>query len=112
MAILTENRDKLDILTEALMEFETLEGSQVMDILEYGEMKNPPARVTPPPMPPEVEEQPGKDDSGHTGKKEAEETRADGAEERKMEEELEQAERDPFSCNPVDEFGKDGGEKK
>lgn len=39
MAILTENRDKLDILTEALMEFETLEGSQVMDILEYGEEK-------------------------------------------------------------------------
>ena len=112
MAILTENRDKLDILTEALMEFETLEGSQVMDILEYGEMKNPPSRVTPPPMPSEVEEQPGKDDSGHTGKKEAEETRADGAEERKMEEELEQAERDPFSYNPVDEFGKDGGEKK
>ena len=112
MAILTENRDKLDILTEALMEFETLEGSQVMDILEYGEMKNPPARVTPPPMPSEVEEQPGKDDSGHTGKKEAEETRADGAEERKMEGELEQAERDPFSYNPVDEFGKDGGEKK
>ena len=112
MAILTENRDKLDILTEALMEFETLEGSQVMDILEYGEMKNPPSRVTPPPMPSEVEEQPGKDDSGHTGKKEAEETRADGAEERKMEGELEQAERDPFSYNPVDEFGKDGGEKK
>ena len=112
MAILTENRDKLDILTEALMEFETLEGSQVMDILEYGEMKNPPARVTPPPMPSEVEEQPGKDDSGHNEKKEAEETRADGAEERKMEEELEQAERDPFSYNPVDEFGKDGGEKK
>ena len=112
MAILTENRDKLDILTEALMEFETLEGSQVMDILEYGEMKNPPSRVTPPPMPSEVEEQPGKDDSGHTEKKEAEETRADGAEERKMEGELEQAERDPFSYNPVDEFGKDGGEKK
>ena len=44
--------------------------------------------------------------------KEAEETRADGAEERKMEGELEQAERDPFSYNPVDEFGKDGGEKK
>ena len=94
MAILTENRDKLDILTEALMEFETLEGSQVMDILEYGEMKNPPSRVTPPPMPSEVEEQPGKDDSGHTEKKEAEETRADGAEERKMEGELEQAERE------------------
>ena len=112
MAILTENRDKLDILTEALMEFETLEGSQVMDILEYGEMKNPPARVTPPPMPSEVEEQPGKDDSGHTEKKETEETCADGAEERKEEEKQEQAERDPSSCTPADESGMDGGEKK
>ena len=105
MVILSEYRVKLDILMEALMEFVTLEGSQVMDILEYGEMKNPPSRVTPPPMPSEVEEQPGKDDSGHTEKKEAEETRADGAEERKMEGELEQAERDTFSYNPVDEFG-------
>ena len=112
MAILTENRDKRDILTEALMEFETLEGSQVMDILEYGEMKNPPARVTPPPMPSEVEEQPGKDDSGHTEKKETEETCADGAEERKEEEKQEQAERDPSSCTPADESGMDGGEKK
>lgn len=112
MAILTENRDKLDILTEALMEFETLEGSQVMDILEYGEMKNPPARVTPPPMPSEVEEQPGKDDSGHTEKKETEETCADGAEERKEEEKQEQAERDPSSCTPADESGMDGVEKK
>lgn len=47
-------------------------------------------------MPSEVEEQPGKDDSGHTEKKEAEETRADGAEERKMEGELEQAEPGPL----------------
>lgn len=53
MSILTENRDKLDILTDSLMEYETLEGSQVMDILEYGEMKNPPEKVTPPPMPDE-----------------------------------------------------------
>ena len=112
MAILTENRDKLDILTEALMEFETLEGSQVMDILEYGEMKNPPARVTPPPMPSEVEEQLGKDDPGHYAKDEAEEPREDGAEEREEEEKQEQAERDPSSCNPADESGMDGGEKK
>ena len=112
MAILTENRDKLDILTEALMEFETLEGSQVMDILEYGEMKNPPARVTPPPMPSEVEEQLGKDDPGHSAKDEAEEPREDGAEEREEEEKQEQAERDPSSCNPADESGMDGGEKK
>ena len=42
------------------MEFETLEGSQVMDILEYGEMKNPPAKVTPPPMPRRWKSSPGR----------------------------------------------------
>ena len=31
---------------------------------------------------------------------------------RSIQAELEQAERDPFSYNPVDEFGKVGGEKK
>ena len=110
MTILTENRDKLDMLTEALMEFETLEGSQVMDILEYGEMKNPPAKVTPPPMPSEVEEQPGKGDSGSSVKKDAEEDRTEDAEERKKE--SGQTEQDPFSYNPVEEYGKDGEEKK
>lgn len=54
IAILTEFRDKLDLLTDALMEYETLEGSQVQDILDYGEMKNPPLKVTPPPVPEEV----------------------------------------------------------
>ena len=53
-----------------------------------------------------------KDDSGHTEKKETEETCADGAEERKEEEKQEQAERDPSSCTPADESGMDGGEKK
>ncbi len=57
IAILTENRDKLNLLTEALLEYETLEGSQVEDILEYGEMKNPPEKVTPPPMPDEAAQQ-------------------------------------------------------
>ena len=49
--ILMENREKLDLLTEALLEYETLDGSQVRDILEKGSMSNPPKKETPPPMP-------------------------------------------------------------
>lgn len=50
-AILTENRDKLDLLTEALLEYETLDGLQVREILENGFMSNPPQKEEPPPMP-------------------------------------------------------------
>ncbi len=53
MTILQENRDKLDLITEALLEFETLDGEQVMDILNKGAMSNPPERVGPPPLPAE-----------------------------------------------------------
>ncbi|MEG2584990.1 MAG: ATP-dependent zinc metalloprotease FtsH [Akkermansia sp.] len=49
--ILTENRDKLDLLTDALLEYETLDGTQVADILEQGWMNNPPEKIMPPPMP-------------------------------------------------------------
>lgn len=54
--ILTENRDKLDLLTEALLEYETLDGTQVRDILEKGFMSSPPVRETPPPMPDDEDE--------------------------------------------------------
>ena len=43
--LLTENGDELKLLAEALLEFETLNAEQVRDIMEHGEMKNPP---TPP----------------------------------------------------------------
>jgi len=54
--VLTENRDKLEIIAKALLEFETLDGSQIRDILKYGKMNNPPAgpsrpRKEPPPLP-------------------------------------------------------------
>lgn len=69
MTILTENRDKLDILTEALLEFETAGRTQLVDILEYGVMKNPPEKVTPPPMPSDVEEEGKKDQVRRGGPK-------------------------------------------
>src|SRR5512140_1838269 len=45
--ILTANRDKLDIIAKALLEFETLDGSQIREIIEHGRMLNPPPGVTP-----------------------------------------------------------------
>ena len=112
MTILTENRDKLDILTEALLEFETLEGSQVVDILEYGVMKNPPEKVTPPPMPSDVEEEEKKEESGAADKKNSEEDRKDKtAENRDGEDKAPDKEQDPFSYNPVEDYGSDREDK-
>nr|MBA2269767.1 ATP-dependent zinc metalloprotease FtsH [Chthoniobacterales bacterium] len=43
---LTKHRDKLEIIAKALLEYETLDGSQVREIIEHGRMLNPPG---PPP---------------------------------------------------------------
>ena len=39
---LTEHRDKLEIIAKALLEYETLDGAQIRDIIEHGRMLNPP----------------------------------------------------------------------
>jgi cell division protease FtsH len=54
--LLIQHRDKLEAIAKALLEFETLDGSQIRDIIEHGRMLNPPPG--PPasavqPMPPE-----------------------------------------------------------
>ncbi len=46
--ILTANRDKLEVIAKALLEFETLDGVQIRDVIEHGRMMNPPP--TPPPQ--------------------------------------------------------------
>ena len=51
--ILTENRDKLELIAEALLEYETLDGSHICDLIEHGEMKNPPRSPKPPELPSE-----------------------------------------------------------
>ncbi|XHR27446.1 MAG: ATP-dependent zinc metalloprotease FtsH [Chthoniobacteraceae bacterium] len=59
--LLSSHRDKLDAIAKALLEFETLGGEQIRDIIEFGEMKNPPPppgavekpRTEPPPHPQE-----------------------------------------------------------
>jgi cell division protease FtsH len=46
--VIDENRDKLEIIANALLEYETLDGEQVGEIVRTG-------RFTPPPPPPKVE---------------------------------------------------------
>ncbi|MEY5012024.1 MAG: hypothetical protein RLZZ253_3163, partial [Verrucomicrobiota bacterium] len=52
--ILLEKREALEAIAKALLEYETLDGSQIRDILEHGSMRNPPSaprpRGTPPPL--------------------------------------------------------------
>ena len=43
------NRDKLETIAKALLEFETLDGSQLKEIVEHGRLINPPPGVAPPP---------------------------------------------------------------
>jgi cell division protease FtsH len=51
--VLEANRDKVELIAKALLEFETLEGSQVKDLIELGHMRNPPMNAPkPPPLPP------------------------------------------------------------
>ncbi|MGZ5024161.1 MAG: ATP-dependent zinc metalloprotease FtsH [Chthoniobacterales bacterium] len=53
---LTEHRDNLEAIAKALLEYETLDGAQIKEIIKYGHMLNPPpgpsASATPQ-MPPE-----------------------------------------------------------
>ena len=55
--LLLKNRDKLESIARALLEFETLDGAQIRDIIEHGRMLNPPpssgsasSRKQPPPL--------------------------------------------------------------
>ena len=51
--ILTENKDKVELIANALLEFETLDASHLRDLIEHGEMKDPPSAPKPPPVPEE-----------------------------------------------------------
>jgi len=52
--VILAHRDKLEIIANALLEFETIDGQQVRDIVEHGRMTNPPqpppSKVQPPPL--------------------------------------------------------------
>jgi cell division protease FtsH len=51
--LIAEYRDKVELIAKALLEYETLDGEQVKEIIETGTMKNPPHKEkAPPPLPP------------------------------------------------------------
>ncbi len=52
--MLSKNRDKLEIIAKSLLEYETLDGRQIRDICEHGQMRNPPSTRAKPPEPPEM----------------------------------------------------------
>ena len=50
--ILTARRAQLDAIAKALLEYETLNGEQVKDLIELGRMRNPPKPGLSAPTPP------------------------------------------------------------
>lgn len=59
---LEENRDKVELIAKALLEFETLDGDQITDLINFGVMKNPPVIAQkPPPLPPPPTDAPSAD---------------------------------------------------
>lgn len=49
--LLNENREILDKISLALLEYETLDAQHIKDIMEHGEMKDPPKPPEPPELP-------------------------------------------------------------
>ena len=59
--ILAQHRDALDKVAEALLEFETIDGQHVMEILQFGELRTPVVSSQPPKAdPPSAKKQPEK----------------------------------------------------
>jgi cell division protease FtsH len=56
--ILSENRDTVELIANALLEYETLDASHLRDLIEHGEMKDPPSVPKPPPIPEEHQKKP------------------------------------------------------
>lgn len=55
--LITENRDKLEVIAQGLLEYETLDGSHIQEIMDIGEIQNPPSAPTPPDIPEEAKEE-------------------------------------------------------
>lgn len=53
--LLKEHRDKLEAIAQALLIYETLDGVHIQEIMEHGEIQNPPDAPTPPDLPAEKE---------------------------------------------------------
>ena len=61
---LIANRAALDAIAKALLEFETLDASHIKEIMEHGELKNPPQTPTPPEYPSAPSEKPAQHKDG------------------------------------------------
>ena len=55
--LLSENRETLDKISLALLEYETLDAQHIKDIMEHGEMKDPPKPPEPPELPDDAKKQ-------------------------------------------------------
>ncbi|MEM6914934.1 MAG: hypothetical protein AAF491_00105, partial [Verrucomicrobiota bacterium] len=53
--LLKEHRDKLEAIAQALLVYETLDGVHIQEIMEHGEIQNPPSAPTPPDLPADTE---------------------------------------------------------
>ncbi len=53
--MLEANRDKLDAIAKALLEYETLDAAHIDEIMKHGELQNPPSSPTPPAVPSDAE---------------------------------------------------------
>ncbi|MFI2795727.1 ATP-dependent zinc metalloprotease FtsH [Haloferula sp. A504] len=70
--LLMEKREALELIAEALLEYETLDAHHINDLIEHGEMKDPPSSPRPPVLPddepkkkePEAAEESEEDDDG------------------------------------------------
>jgi cell division protease FtsH len=52
--LLNAGRDKIELIANALLEFETLDAHHVKDLVNLGHMRNPPPSIKPPPVPDEL----------------------------------------------------------
>ena len=66
LKLISEHRDKLEIIAKALLEFETLDGKQIKDIIETGRMQSPPPPVVSKPPRASSEPPPLKREEGTT----------------------------------------------
>ncbi|WP_035616435.1 ATP-dependent zinc metalloprotease FtsH [Haloferula sp. BvORR071] len=56
--VLTKNKHTIELIANALLEFETLDATHMKDIIDHGEMRNPPSAPKPPPVPEEFRKKP------------------------------------------------------
>ena len=56
--ILLKYKDKLDVLAHALLEYETLDGNHIKEIMAHGRLLNPPENKSKPPPPPPLPKAP------------------------------------------------------